>query len=330
MHEALPGRLLAPCPWEDDKQAASQAAQTLGIPFAILNAIEAYQAHVVRSLIEGYAQGNTPNPDALCNQQVKFGFLLDYALSQGFDALATGHYCVRQPPNATYAGYSLWEGADKNKDQSYFLCLLQQAQIAKALFPLGELQKTEVRRIARELKLPNAERKDSQGICFLAGKVSIQEFLRQYLPDKPGPIETPTGKVLGEHLGLHHFTLGQRKGIKIPSNQDHQNYVVVGKDPARNALVVALESIQAPGLYTQAVDVAGLSFTQDPIPDGSCMALSCRPRYRDPCVPVRLVYHQQGARVIFASPQRALAPGQVLAFYEGERLLGGGYLYGCS
>ena len=214
------------------------------------------------------------------------------------------------------------EGVDKNKDQSYFLALVKQDALHHALFPVGHLAKPAVRELAHQHHLPNADRKDSQGICFI-GKVRIREFLRRYLPDQPGPIINTSGEQLGEHPGLHHFTLGQRKGINLPSNTDYEHYVVVGKDQARNQLIVAFDRSDTAELFYKKVQVHGLSFIHTPFDKKT--TLLAKPRYRDPSQEICFKPKEKGcAKVIFKQPQRALAAGQICAFYKGEQLLGGG------
>ena len=234
----------------------------------------------------------------------------------------------RQPstahcPPATVHRFQLLEGADKNKDQSYFLALLSQDQLAAARFPIGHLAKPEVRALAAAAGLPNAAKKDSQGICFI-GQVRIQDFLRAYVPDAPGPIVRATdGRVLGEHRGLHLFTLGERKGIGIPSNTDNKAYVVVAKRAADRALLVDFDGPAALGLHTTAVRVQSLSWIGEPVT--TARDLEGRVRYRDPRVAMRFEPQPDGtALVTFREPQRGLAAGQILAIHDGERLLGGG------
>jgi tRNA-specific 2-thiouridylase len=219
--------------------------------------------------------------------------------------------------------YALLEGADKNKDQSYFLALLNQEQLAYARFPIGDLPKPELRALAARAGLPTATKKDSQGICFI-GEVKMADFLRAYVPERPGPIVRATdGRELGEHRGLHYFTIGQRKGIGIPSNTDNQAYVVVGKRAADNALLVAFDGPAAPGLWTTECRVHSLSWIGDAITEPT--TLECRVRYRDPRVLVELMPHGDGTATLrFPTPQRALASGQILALHHGEELLGGG------
>lgn len=252
----------------------------------------------------------------------------------------TPHSALRTPLQQRYA---LLEGADKNKDQSYFLALLSQEQLAFARFPIGHLSKPELRQLAADAGLATAAKKDSQGICFI-GEVKMADFLRAYVPEQPGPIVRATDdRVLGEHRGLHYFTIGQRKGIGIPSNTDNQAYVVVGKRASDHALLVAFDGPDAPGLWTTECRVHSLSFIGEPIMEPT--RLECRVRYRDPRVAIEFVPEvervsdvaggsaapnalgpglPQSATIRFTEPQRALASGQILALYRGEELLGGG------
>ncbi|MDE3084245.1 MAG: tRNA 2-thiouridine(34) synthase MnmA [Verrucomicrobiota bacterium] len=331
-------RIAGHCPWEQDIADARAAAERLGIEFHVVNLMRDYRERVVQYLLDGYAHGLTPNPDIMCNRQIKFGVFRAWAREQGFAAVATGHYARRLDrglrigrldaanvlnPKSQIPNLQLWEGADKNKDQSYFLALLDSAQLADARFPIGHLAKPELRRIAREAGLPNADKKDSQGICFI-GQVKIQDFLRAYVPDRPGPIVRATdGRALGEHRGLHLYTIGQRKGIRIPSNTDSKKYVVVGKRASDHALLVAFDGPDAPGLFTKEARVHNLSWIGEPV-IAPC-TFEGRVRYRDPRVALEFFPEEHGsARVVFRDPQRALASGQILAFYDGERLLGGG------
>jgi tRNA-specific 2-thiouridylase len=374
--------IVGECPWQQDIDDARASAERLGIEFRVVNLMHEYRSRVVDYLLDGYRRGLTPNPDVMCNREIKFGVFLQWARDHGFDAVATGHYarrveigstvagrveagqpgspspatapapavgaqsCCALPPSAAgpapadphsairnpqslasrpspLASFQLWEGADKNKDQSYFLALLSQEQLAAARFPIGHLAKPEVRALAAAAGLPNASKKDSQGICFI-GQVRIQDFLRAYVPDAPGPIVRATdGRVLGEHRGLHLFTLGQRKGIGIPSNTDNKAYVVVAKRAADRALLVDFDGPAALGLHTTAVRVQSLSWIGEPVT--TARDLEGRVRYRDPRVAMRFEPQPDGtALVTFREPQRGLASGQILAIHDGERLLGGG------
>lgn len=318
MNEEMP---LADCPAQQDIEDSRAVAEHLGIDYEIVNLVNEYRKHVVNYLVEGYKKGITPNPDIMCNREMKFGIFERYARNNGFDAIATGHY-VRSLKNND-GSFDLLEGLDKNKDQTYFLALLRQEQIAKALFPVGELQKPQVRELAEKHRLPNAAKKDSQGICFL-GDMNISRFLEYYIEDKPGDIVNSEGKVLGQHRGLHRYTTGQRRGIGVPSNTDNEAYVVTRLDMERNELVVAFDRPDSPDLYASEFELYGLSFTNKPVTETS--ELLAKPRYRDPSQAI--TYTPTGpdtARVRFAEPQRALSSGQVLALYDGEKLLGGGF-----
>lgn len=262
MHEDE-SEIFADCPWEADMEDARTTAEALGIEFRVVNLIQDYRERVVNYLVEGYRRGTTPNPDIMCNREMKFGVFLDYALEEGFDGVATGHYCGKRIREDGL--HEIVEGLDKNKDQSYFLALVKQSQLQRALFPLGALEKPQVRAIAEELGLSVARKKDSQGICFL-GKININDFLRQFIPDRPGDIVTPDGEVRGTHRGLHHFTLGQRKGLGVPSNTDHEHFVVIAKDFERNQLVIDFDHPETPGLYQQRMRLRDLHWIHAPPP----------------------------------------------------------------
>ena len=347
--------VLGDCPWQQDIVDARAVAEHLGIEFHVVNLMRDYREKIVDYLLDGYARGLTPNPDIMCNREIKFGVFRAWARDHGFSAVATGHYARRvlisdcgsriadfraassnattgQPirnPESEIRNFALLEGLDKNKDQSYFLALLSQAQLADARFPIGHLPKPELRAIAREAKLPTADKKDSQGICFI-GEVKMADFLRAYVPDAPGPIVRATdGRELGTHRGLHFYTLGQRKGIGVPSNTDNEAYVVVGKRAADRALLVAFDHPDAPGLFQREVRVHSLSWIGGPITAPRVM--EGRVRYRDPRVALEFIPEPSApasgapsALIRFHEPQRGLASGQILAFYDGEELLGGG------
>jgi tRNA-uridine 2-sulfurtransferase len=308
------------CPWMEDIEDARRVAEQIGIDFKVVNLMRDYREKVVQYLLDGYERGLTPNPDIMCNREIKFGVFRSWALENGFSAVATGHYARLVTGGATV---EMVEAADRNKDQTYFLALLSQEQLRDARFPVGDLEKPELRRIAREAGLATAEKKDSQGICFI-GEVKMADFLKAYVPDSPGPIlRASDGAELGRHRGLHYYTLGQRKGIGVPSNSDNDRYVVVGKRGADRALLVAFDRPDAPGLFQSEVRVHSLSWNGPPIPQPK--ALEGRVRYRDPRVPLSFTPEADGTALIrFEHPQRALASGQVLALYEGSRLIGGG------
>ena len=279
-----------------------------------------YRRLVVDYLLDGYQRGLTPNPDVMCNSRVKFGVFRAYAEAEGFTALATGHYARRV--ESAPGSFSLLEGLDQNKDQSYFLALLAQEQLRFARFPIGHLRKPELRRLAADAQLATAAKKDSQGICFI-GEVKMADFLKAYVPEHPGPIVRATdGQVLGEHRGLHYYTIGQRRGIRIPSNTEDQAYVVTGKRAHDHALLVAFDGPEAPGLWAGECRVHSVSFLGEPIT--APRRIECRVRYRDPRVVCEFTPEAgNAAHIRFAQPQRALAPGQIMAFYDDEKLLGG-------
>ena len=313
--------IIGHCPWMQDIDDARAVCDRLGIEFRVVNLMQDYRDRVVAYLLDGYQRGLTPNPDIMCNREIKFGVFRQWARDHGFGAVATGHYARRTALDD--GSFALIEGADKNKDQSYFLALLSQAQLADARFPIGHLLKPELRRLAAEAGLPTAAKKDSQGICFI-GEVKMQDFLRQYVPDHPGPIvRAADGKEVGTHPGLHYYTLGQRKGIGVPSNTDNKAYVVVGKRAADNALLVAFDAADAPGLFQTEVRVHSIQWNAAPVT--APRRLEGRVRYRDPRVSIEFIPEDGGTALVrFDEPQRGLASGQILAIHEGERLLGGG------
>ena len=314
------GRFLGECPWEEDVVYARGVCEKLGISFRTLDLMKDYRERIVEYLVEGYSSGITPNPDVMCNREMKFGVFLRQALADGFDGIATGHY-ARKRVNADGTA-DILTGLDANKDQSYFLTFVRQEQLAKAYFPVGDLQKADVRRLATEAGLPNAARKDSQGICFI-GKVNINEFLAQYLPEKPGPIVNHEGRAVGTHKGLHRYTLGQRKGIDVPSNTDNEYYVVTSKDFATNTLHIAFERPGLPGLYRDECFVEKLTWVNRPVTEPR--ELLARVRYRDALTPATFAPDAfGGAHIRFAHTQRGIAAGQVLALHDGDTLLGGG------
>jgi tRNA-specific 2-thiouridylase len=309
------------CPWMEDIDDARRVAGQIGIGFQVVNLMREYREGVVQYLLDGYERGLTPNPDVMCNREIKFGVFREWARRNGYSAVATGHYARRSTGADGLA--VLLEAADRNKDQTYFLALLGQDQLRDARFPIGDLEKPEVRRMAREAGLATAEKRDSQGICFI-GEIRMRDFLRAYVPERPGPIlRASDGLELGRHRGLHYFTLGQRRGIGVPSNTDHERYVVVGKRAGDNALLVGFDRPGAPGLFQSEIRVHALSWTGEPVTE--TRTIEGRVRYRDPRVPLTFVPEGGGKGLVrFASPQRALASGQVLALHEGARLLGGG------
>jgi tRNA-specific 2-thiouridylase len=314
--EELPGD----CPWETDLEDALAVARKLGIEFRVVDLIDQYKERIVDYLVEGYRQGITPNPDVWCNREMKFGVFLDYALEQGFEAVATGHYARKRILSDGHS--AILRGADPNKDQSYFLALMTAFQAEHALFPAGELLKPEVREVARRFDLPTAAKKDSQGICFI-GDIKMSDFISHYIPDHPGEIVDVNGRVMGEHRGLHLYTLGQRKGHGVASPREGMAYVVVGKDLEKNRLVVGWDESETPGLYASECVIGSVSTLGGHF--DAPRWLEAQPRYRAKAERAQITPIEDGKlRLRFQAPQRAVAAGQICAFYDGGRLLGGG------
>lgn len=314
------------CPWQQDIEDARRVAGQIGIGFRVVNLMREYRERVVAYLLRGYEEGITPNPDAMCNREMKFGVFLDLARAEGFEAVATGHYARRRGGGGQAR---LLRGSDRNKDQSYFLALLRPPQVAAARFPIGGMTKPEVREAARRLGLATAAKKDSQGICFI-GEVRMADFLRAFVPDQPGEIVTTEGKVVGRHRGLHLHTLGQRKGHGVSSPAHGMAYVVVAKDRASNRLVVGFDQPATPGLYHHEAALHSLSWAGPPLAPG-CHPVRAQPRYRTPAGDAALEVAPGGAvaRLVYAEPQRALTPGQICALYDrDDQVLLGGAIFG--
>ncbi len=306
------------CPWEREAADARRVCQTLGIPFRIATFEDEYRDRVVDYLIKGYRQGITPNPDVLCNREIKFKVFLEYALAHGADYIATGHYVRRvEKKIGNRTQFELHKATDKNKDQSYFLALLTQAQLRRALFPLGRLTKPEVRRIAKKAGLHVSEKKDSQGICFI-GKVKFSDFIREFIPPAPGRIIDTKGNVIGRHDGVAYYTIGQRHGLHIGGGVP---YYVVKKNKRTKTVVVA-RGHRHPALYHQQLQVRHMHWIGDS-PKGSFRA-KARIRYRQPlqtCAVRGGINHYQ---LTFTQRQRAITLGQFVVLYRGTRMLGGG------
>lgn len=341
------------CPWLEDSNDAMQVAQKLGIPFQILDLSAEYKERIVDYMFREYARGLTPNPDVLCNREVKFDIFLEQALKLGADYVATGHYC--QKSTDEYEGaerHHLLAGADADKDQSYFLCQLGQAQLSKALFPIGHMQKSEVREVARSQELVTAEKCDSQGLCFI-GKVKLPEFLQQSLEVKTGDIiEVPAtapafernghtdlighaaeyplaemeGQVIGEHQGAHFYTIGQRRGLGVGGKLEP--VFVIGTDVDSNRIYVG-QGEHHPGLYRKALRVGyDISWLQPEraLHVGETADYFVRIRYRQALVAGKLEQLEDGLYISFEIPQRGIAPGQFAAWYDGEELIGSGVI----
>ncbi|PZD77860.1 tRNA 2-thiouridine(34) synthase MnmA [Mesonia sp. K7] len=344
------------CPWLEDSNDAMLVAQKLNIPFQTIDLSKEYKERIVDYMFNEYENGRTPNPDVLCNREIKFDTFMKIALSLGADYVATGHYCRKNTfvKNGTET-HQLLAGKDKNKDQSYFLCQLSQEQLAKALFPIGELQKSEVRKIASEQNLITAEKKDSQGLCFI-GKVRLPDFLQQQLKPKSGDIvvisendekyafaEThksdyqqlsekfvyhkSEGKVVGQHNGAHFFTKGQRKGLGVGGFKEP--LFVIETDVEDNVIYVG-EGKQHPGLYRKGLFVKPheIHWLREDLKlnSGDSFEVKARIRYRQPLEKATLHQTENGMYVIFENPQSAITEGQFVAWYQDDELLGSGVI----
>ncbi len=344
------------CPWIDDAQDAMLVAEHLGIPFQVLDLSEAYKARIVDYMMAEYAAGRTPNPDVLCNREIKFDLFVDAARDLGAEAVATGHYCRREAIE-TDSGwvYRLLAGADDNKDQSYFLCQVRPEQLAFARFPLGAMRKDEVRAKARSLRLPTAEKKDSQGLCFV-GKIRLPDFLQQSIAPRTGNIvEIPAnhpkllqrardvetdpwfdvhplrwdqedGTVVGTHPGAQFYTIGQRKGLMVGGKA--WPLFVLSKDVVHNILYVGMGASH-PGLMRRALRVASedVHWVQPGArlaPGETARHHRIRFRYRQPLQTGILNQREDGLCIWFDAPQSGIAAGQFVAWYDGEELVGSG------
>jgi tRNA-specific 2-thiouridylase len=349
------------CPWIEDSNDALMVAQKLGIPFQVIDMSELYKEKIVDYMFDEYKKGRTPNPDVLCNREVKFDVFMKTALSLGAEKVATGHY-ARVESTFEENGkeiFHLLAGKDNNKDQSYFLCQLNQDQLSKSLFPIGELTKPEVREIAREMELVTADKKDSQGLCFI-GKVSLPTFLQQQLEPKEGEIveifkefstfhkETPQfsskleelqflsqkinyeksdGKVIGKHQGAHYFTVGQSKGLGIGGHVE--SCFLISRDIEKNIVFVG-EGKDFPGLFRSALKIENSEVhwvRKDlRLKNGESMKVKARIRYRQTLEEATLYQFEEGFFIEFENPQSAIAEGQFAAWYDGEELLGSGVI----
>ena len=349
------------CPWIEDSNDALLVAQKLGIPYQVIDMSELYKERIVDYMFDEYQKGRTPNPDVLCNREVKFDVFMKTALSLGAEKVATGHY-ARQSSDFDENGkeiFHLLAGKDNNKDQSYFLCQLSQDQLSKSLFPIGELTKPEVREIAREMGLVTADKKDSQGLCFI-GKVSLPTFLQQQLEPKEGEIveifsdfdefhkETPQfsskleelqflsrkikyqksdGKVIGKHQGAHYFTIGQSKGLGIGGHKE--SCFIISRDMETNTIFVG-EGKNFPGLFQTAlkIDTPEIHWVREDLRllNGESMKVKARIRYRQALEDATLYQFEDGLYIEFENPQSAVAEGQFAAWYLEDELVGSGVI----
>lgn len=304
------------CTADADYDDVRRVCDQIGIPYYTVNFEQEYWDRVFVYFLEEYKRGRTPNPDVLCNKEIKFRAFLEKAMELEADYLATGHYAQIGREDGCY---TLLRGADANKDQSYFLYTLGQKQLSKTLFPIGHLTKEEVREKARQAGLATAEKRDSTGICFI-GEKDFKEFLSRYLPAQPGEIRTVDGELKGYHEGLMYHTLGQRKGLGIGGAGEP--WFVVGKDLATNTLLVA-QGRDHPALYSAGLKAEDVSWVRGE-PPAARFECTAKFRYRQPDQAVAVQITEDGARVEFVKPQRAITPGQAVVFYQGPVCLGGG------
>ncbi len=318
------------CSTRQDLIDAASAADVIGVELEAVNFAAEYKDRVFADFLREYSAGRTPNPDVLCNAEIKFKAFLDHAMDLGASRIATGHYAqVRETVvdiEERASRFELLRGADPAKDQSYFLHRLNQAQLSKVLFPVGHLEKKEVRRLAAEARLPNHDKKDSTGICFI-GERPFREFLNRYLPKEPGPIATPEGRIIGQHVGLAFYTIGQRKGIGIGGKQggDGNAWYVAGKDPAGNTLIV-VQGHDDPRLFKRRLSAIDAAWVSGAGPDeGSVHTAKSRYRQADTTCQVTRADVDEFS-LEFSEPHWAVTPGQSVVLYDGEVCLGGGII----
>jgi tRNA-specific 2-thiouridylase len=363
---------------EKDAEDARRVAEHIGVPFYVWDFEEDYKKRVVKYMVDGYRRGITPNPDVMCNKEIKFGLFFEKALAAGADYVATGHYVLLCPASRTggslapaasarsrshsadfckakskawrssegfsrrdFAQSGIFEAKDKNKDQSYFLWTLTQKQLKQCLFPVGKYTKPEVRAIARKAGLPTAEKKDSQGICFL-GKVSLSDFLKQYIPEKRGALLTTSGETIGEHKGAAFYTIGQRhlganynvKSLKLKGSKERKPFYVAEKDVKKNTVVVA-EGSDNPALYRKEIELTDAHFISEPLVLSGEFPVLARVRYRQPLAKAKLIIKKKtktplSVSLVFDKPQKFVASGQSAVWYvrsSGElQMLGGGVI----
>ena len=337
------------CPWIEDSNDALQVAEILDIPFQVLDFSKEYKKRIVDYMFSEYKNGRTPNPDVLCNREVKFDLFLKKAMELGADYVATGHYCRKETIlKKGVETHHLLAGKDGTKDQSYFLCQVNQEQLSKALFPIGDLKKTEVRALAKKIGLNTAEKKDSQGLCFI-GKVKLPVFLQQQLKPKKGKVieidrnhetfkvhnnshssyvlDSSMGKIVGEHEGAHYFTIGQRKGLNIGGTP--LPLFIIGTNTQENIIYVG-QGEDHPGLYRK-----GLTVKNDDVhwireglklEIGESENYQCRIRYRQALTEAKLIQNNNELLISFIKPQRGITPGQFVAWYKNDELIGSGVI----
>ncbi|MFA6341058.1 MAG: tRNA 2-thiouridine(34) synthase MnmA [Candidatus Paceibacterota bacterium] len=302
------------CTWRQDRLDAMRVCAKLDIPFITLDLEKEYKKEVVDYMISEYKLGRTPNPDVMCNKYVKFGGFFDFAMKQGADYVATGHYARIDDRCRLLAG------RDKNKDQSYFLWTLWQRQLSKTLFPIGDMDKPEVRRLADKYGLSTALKKDSQGLCFI-GKIDIKDFLKNYIKEKKGKVLDISGKVIGEHSGAFYLTIGQRHGFTVTKKTPNDSpYYIISKDVNKNTITVSQDELKKRD--TKIIKISDLNWTLGEAPELS-KKYSARIRYRQPLEECVI---KKGFELHFTNPQNAITPGQSAVIYDGEICLGGGII----
>ena len=308
------------CTSERDWSDARAVCEHLDIPYYSVNFARQYWDRVFEHFLAEYRRGRTPNPDVLCNREIKFNVFLDFAEKLGAEKLVTGHFA-----NIDCVGgeYRLLRASDENKDQTYFLYMINQRALSKALFPVGNLTKAQIRQLARDNGIPVSEKKDSTGVCFI-GERNFKQFLSAYLPAQPGDMVTQDGRVVGRHDGLMYYTLGQRRGLGIGGGGDGRRWFVVQKDLKRNVLVVQ-QGEDSPLLYTRAARGGELTWLAErpPVPDGAPLRCQVRLRHRQPLQQCTLILRDGVAHMRFDDPQRAVTPGQSAVFYLDRVCLGG-------
>jgi tRNA-specific 2-thiouridylase len=311
------------CSSGDDRAMAARVTAHLNIPFAVWDFRAEYKKSVADYVLHEYKKGRTPNPDVMCNRDIKFGVFLKRALARGADYIATGHYMrLHSKSQGTNPKAQVLIARDLHKDQSYFLWTLSQRELKRCLFPIGDYEKPVVRKMAHEFGLPSWDKKDSQGVCFV-GKLDFGAFLRKYLPHKKGNIVTTSGKVVGEHDGVWFYTLGQRHGIGVGGGTP---YFVAAKDMKKNKLIVA-EGSEDKELFSKELTASSVHWISGTAPKFP-LKVKARIRYRQPLESATiLVGKKKGrVRVVFARAQRAVTPGQSVVFYKGQEMLGGGVI----
>lgn len=306
------------CTAASDFDDVRRVCDRIGIPYYAVNFTKEYWERVFRVFLEEYAAGRTPNPDVLCNSEIKFKAFLDFALKAGADYLATGHYARVERGEVT----RLMRAVDGSKDQTYFLAGLHQSQIKRAMFPIGGMNKQQLREIARKAGLATADKKDSTGICFI-GERKFKQFLMQYLPARPGDMVTPDGKVVGRHDGLMFYTLGQRRGLGIGGAPEGGRWFVADKDLEHNRLIVTQGETEL--LYSKALETGPVNWIEGG-PPAKSFDCTVKHRYRQPDQKAHVELSDSGARITFAEPQRAVTPGQWAVIYDGDYCLGGGVI----